>query len=313
MRRVGIPSLGLFLLSLACVIGVTGCGQGKDSLVSVDSEKEANRVLVALEEHGISGAEKVSTVRQRKTYFEILVPPDRLYEARRLLLQLDIPHESQQGFEGMLKSSGLIPTKTDERARLMHAMAGELSRTLEAIGRVVQARVHVVLPETDPLASASSFKDATAKPTAAVLIKYVSSLTGNPGMPTRAFAAGGEIQDPSDNYEEGHGAEFTDLPISSTDVKKMVAGSVEGLEEQNVTVVFAPVPRQFAAPTDMVPEDPTPSSADAAAAQTGGGLGFVKAEWVQYGLFGTTGILALLVIFLIMRLRQVSSAASDQI
>lgn len=50
----------------------------------------------------------------------------------------------------------------------MHAIAGELTRTLEVVDGVTQARVHVVLPEVDLLPSTQPAAGATA----AVLIKH---------------------------------------------------------------------------------------------------------------------------------------------
>ena len=88
----------------------------------------------------------------------------------QILVKLDLPREERGGLQEMVGSAGLIPTRADERARLMYALSGELEKTIETYDRVVLARVHVVIPDTDMSLSADPAKGA--KPSATVVIKY---------------------------------------------------------------------------------------------------------------------------------------------
>jgi type III secretion protein J len=59
-----------------------------------------------------------------------------------------------------------VPTPVEERARWLHALSGELARSVEALDGVVEARVHLGLPSDDPL-----HPGLRAAPRAAILVK----------------------------------------------------------------------------------------------------------------------------------------------
>jgi len=52
----------------------------------------------------------------------------------------------------VFKKTGMISSPSEERIRFMDALAQDLARTISMIDGVVDARVHVVLPENDPFA-----------------------------------------------------------------------------------------------------------------------------------------------------------------
>ena len=52
----------------------------------------------------------------------------------------------------MFKKTGMISSPSEERIRFMDALAQDLAKTISMIDGVVDARVHVVLPENDPFA-----------------------------------------------------------------------------------------------------------------------------------------------------------------
>jgi type III secretion protein J len=85
-------------------------------------------------------------------------------------------------------------------------LAGEIARTLETVEGVVSARVHLVLPEPDPLAVDGK---ARVLAQAAVLLKVRAGRLA---------------------------------PIGERDVQKLVAGSVPGLDMSAVAVVVTPAP-----------------------------------------------------------------------
>ena len=163
-------------------------------------ESAANEVMSTLERAGIPASKH----RDDEGDYSVSVARGEVVGAMELLRSLGLPRGKRSGFGEIYKQGSLIPTPTEERARYLEALAGELARTLESFDGVILARVHLVLPEPDPLA-------ADGKPRvpaqAAVLLKL---------QPGRSAA------------------------IAEADVQKLVAGSVPGLLSAGVSVVFTP-------------------------------------------------------------------------
>ncbi|MGA2498834.1 MAG: hypothetical protein ABSH20_13915 [Tepidisphaeraceae bacterium] len=222
----GVGRLGLPIALLVCLLA-GGCDKSSE-LVLVNTEKEANHILVELVDHGIASAAKESRTEQRRTLWAINVSKSDLDKARRILTDLDLPRDDLGGFDAMLSQSGLIPTRSDERAKLMHAMSAELERTFEVCDRIVRARVHLVLPDTDVLE-----RDSTTKPTpsAMVFIKY-SSARSKSGEGFRSAAT---------TRPDTRPVADDDPPITREVVREMVARSVQGLKPEDVVVAYQQV------------------------------------------------------------------------
>lgn len=207
---------------------IAGCGESPETIARLTSEKQANRILVELESAGLDPTRSTTTDRKGNTY-EIRVPKDRAPDARRRLVDLDLPREEQSGFEGMLARTGLIPTKSDEQAELIYAVSQELSQTLEAVDRVVRARVHVVWPEDQ----IGMTHEAPPAARASVLIKYLDAADA----PHATYDGAGTLVSPQ------AAASSASLPIGPRDVAKLVIGSVPRLSEQDVSVTYSPTAR----------------------------------------------------------------------
>jgi type III secretion protein J len=282
---------------------VGGCDSrtAPQELARVDSEKEANRILVELEARGIKEAAKVEKAEQRKTAWSITVPQTELSAARNVLVQCDLPRETHGGFSAMAESSSLIPTKSEERAKLINALSGELERTFETYDRVVSARVHIVLPEKDPL----SRSDATTKPTASamVLIKYTPLPTVDAGNDKTAVAS---AADPP--LGVGSKPNYADAPVGMEEVQQMVARSIEGLTPQNVfvtytrsaprTILASAVPAAAASPTTM------PSSV------VGATVADKKLMMQLFGAVAVFGLVAILLTVMLVREKRKGRAAA---
>jgi type III secretion protein J len=173
-------------------------------------ERAANDAARALERSGI-GAEKVAQENgvgggaSGGPRFDVRVARADGARALDLLRALGLPREARHGFAETYGQPSLIPTASEERARYVDALAGEIERTLESVDGVVSARVHLVLEETDPLA-----------------------VDAKPRSPARAavlLAA-----------RPGH------TPIAREDIQRLVAGSVAGLDAAAVAVVVTSAP-----------------------------------------------------------------------
>jgi type III secretion system YscJ/HrcJ family lipoprotein len=304
----GGSAIGIVGLALACVLllAAGGCDKAAEELTKVDSEKEANRILVELEARGIKQAQKVEKAEQRKTAWSITVPAADLSAARTILVQCDLPRESHSGFSQMAESTSLIPTKSEERAKLIAALSGELERTFETYDRVTSARVHIVLPEKDPLA-----REATTRPSgsAMVLIKYTPLATeeaadgGSGGADrTAAVASIGSTGSAGAKKQPS----YADAPVGMEEVQQMVARSVEGLTPQNVFVTFTKsAPRAPMAVASAVaavtPGNGDNGTAAGTTASAGSGPADKKLMIQLFGAVAAFGLIAILLTVMLVR------------
>jgi flagellar M-ring protein FliF len=98
----------------------------------------------------------------------ILVPADRVHDARLKLASLGLPKGSVSGFE-MMESNRFGMTQFQERLTFQRGLEGELTRSIQSISSVANARVHLALPNQNGF-----FRDQQ-KPSASVLLSL------NPG------------------------------------------------------------------------------------------------------------------------------------
>ncbi len=77
----------------------------------------------------------------------IRVPAQRVHDVRLALMSSGTPIAGGVGFE-IFDRQGLGATEQSQRVSFQRALQGELARTVGALDGVVQARVHLVLPES---------------------------------------------------------------------------------------------------------------------------------------------------------------------
>ncbi|MBI5494587.1 MAG: flagellar M-ring protein FliF [Deltaproteobacteria bacterium] len=76
----------------------------------------------------------------------ILVPSDRVHDARLLLATQGIPRAGHVGFE-LFDKGDMGVSQFTQKVNLRRALEGELSRTVGSLSPVTRARVHLTLPE----------------------------------------------------------------------------------------------------------------------------------------------------------------------
>jgi type III secretion protein J len=189
---------------LALLVSVAFLGCTTGILHGLD-EQSANEALATLERAGI-GAEKASEEGGQVAAFALRVSRGDAARALDVLRVHGLPRERRHGFAEVYGRPSLIPTASEERARYLEATAGEIERTLETAEGIVSARVHLVLEELDPLSLESKPRTGAR---AAVLIKAAEGRT----------------------------------PLTEIDVKRLVAGSVPGLDPEAVAVVVTAAPQ----------------------------------------------------------------------
>jgi flagellar M-ring protein FliF len=82
----------------------------------------------------------------------LLVPADRIDEARLLLARDGLPSGGSVGYEIFDRGDGLLASTFTETINQTRALEGELARTIRTIRGVRAARVHIVLPHREPFA-----------------------------------------------------------------------------------------------------------------------------------------------------------------
>ena len=137
--------LGMFIAA-ACLL-FSGC-EKETTLHSGLEERQANLVMAALLDEGI-GCHK--TPGEEGTW-NVMVQESKFAAAVNLLERKGLPRRAHQGIGEVFKKTGMISSPSEERIRFMDALAQDLSRTISGIDGVIDARVHVVLPENDPFA-----------------------------------------------------------------------------------------------------------------------------------------------------------------
>jgi type III secretion protein J len=151
----------------AAVVFAAGC----DARLAGDlTEAQANEVVVALHARGIAADKEPAAGPAARDggRFEVEVSRGELGRGLAILAAEGLPRQEERGIAESFEEGGLVPTATEERARLLAAIGGELSRTLERIDGVVDARVHVALADEDGL----RLDDAPAVPRASVLVRH---------------------------------------------------------------------------------------------------------------------------------------------
>jgi type III secretion protein J len=183
----------LLLVALVFNLVLLGC---KTDVYTKQTEGDANQMVSALLDNGVDAEKR--TPDGGKTW-SVQVERESVARSLSVLQAAGLPQGRRSSLGDLFKKEGLISTPTEERVRFIHGITQELSATVEQIDGVVVARVHIVLPNNDPLASA-------VKPSSAsVFVKY------RPEANVSALAPA---------------------------IKNLVARSVEGLNYDNVSITM---------------------------------------------------------------------------
>ena len=137
------------LLSLiaASALLLAGCTK-EATLHSGLEERQANLVMAALLDAGIPCRKAPG----EEGTWNVLCAEPKFAAAVNLLEREGLPQRAHQGIGEVFKKTGMISSPSEERIRFMDALAQDLAKTISMIDGVIDARVHVVLPENDPFA-----------------------------------------------------------------------------------------------------------------------------------------------------------------
>lgn len=131
----------------ALALLLAGCDK-EATLFSGLAESQANAALAALLESGIAATKAPGD----EGTWNVVINQGDFAEAATLCERRGLPRRTFNGVGVVFKKTGMVSSPSEERIRFMDAIAQDLSQTISMIDGVVDARVHVVLPENDPFA-----------------------------------------------------------------------------------------------------------------------------------------------------------------
>ena len=196
------PGLRCVLPGAALLLGLlVACSE---TVLQGSDESEANRAAAALERHGVP-ADLVAGRSGRSSTYELRVDAADAPRARSLLTAYGMPRAARAGAAVLGSGSTLVSSPIEERARIAAAVARDVEQSLEAVDGVVEARVHL----TFPLAEDQMFgvEEEARAPRASALLRHLGDVP----------------------------------PIAVEDVRRLVAGAVDGMAAEGVEVVFRAV------------------------------------------------------------------------
>lgn len=105
----------------------------------------------------------------------IMIPEDQVYEVRLKLAQQGLPKGGSVGFE-LLDQEKFGISQFNEQVNFQRALEGELARTIETLGPVQSARIHLAIPKP------SLFVREQKAPTASVTLTLQNGRTLDEGQ-----------------------------------------------------------------------------------------------------------------------------------
>ena len=194
-----------YFFLLFAVLFIMGCGANR-TIVHGLEEREANDILVFLDNKGIS-AKKVQVQEAagaggKLVLWNIEVDEDQATQAMALLNAAGLPRRPTHSLLSIFAKGGLVPSELEEKIRYQSGLGEQIGSIIRKIDGVLEADVQLSFPEKDPLNPLAT----KGKETASVYIKHT-----------------GVLDDPNSQL----------IPK----IKRLVAGSVQGLDYENVTVI----------------------------------------------------------------------------
>lgn len=189
------------LMLFAPLLLLSACSD--QNLYSNLSETQANDMVAVLLDAGINANKSAA----EKEQWQVSVSQNQFARAVEVLKSNGFPRKDYDTLGSIFKKEGFASSPLEERARLNYGMSQELSHSIRDIDGVIEARVHLTMPEPDPLSK--EVKPASAS----VFVKY------RPGF---------------------------DLQSETGAIKSLVTNAVEGLTYDRVSVIMTPsrtVPR----------------------------------------------------------------------
>lgn len=204
------------LALVLALVFLSGCKE--ESLYTGLTEQEANEMVALMQRAGIPA----SKVAGKDSAFAVTTEADQFADAVQLLQANGLPRPSFDSLGKVFQDQGFVTSNVAQRARYIHALSQEISHTISSIDGVILARVHLAVPERDPLS------DVKVESSASVFVKHRADV---------------------------------DLSSHVSQIKALVINGLENLPYENVTVaLFEAMPQStfHTLPKLVTPSVPVP-------------------------------------------------------
>ena len=197
---------------LPFILLLSGCENSRVIVNNVD-EREANGIIVFLASKGINvqkiaAPTAVGVAAQNNTpKYSLSVSEKDMNEAMAILNQNGLPRKQGTNLLELFAKQGLMTTDKEESIRYQAGLEQQIANTIRKIDGVIDAEVQLAFPESSGAATTGATPQAPLqRVTAAVYVKHQ-----------------GIVDDPNSHL------------VSK--IKRLVAGSVNGLDINDVTVI----------------------------------------------------------------------------
>ena len=207
IRQVFFKKVSLLSFILPLLLILAGCDVGK-IIVNDVPEREANEIVVFLANKGIS-SEKIPAAGGGaagggvSNLWSISVEEANATDAMSILNQNGLPRVRGTTLLQLFAKEGLMSSATEETVRYQAGLAEQIANMIRMIDGVIDAQVQLSIPAEEALPTEEKKEK---KVTASIFVKHQ-----------------GILDNPNSHL--------------ITKIKRLVAGSVVGLDINNVTVV----------------------------------------------------------------------------
>lgn len=217
----------------ATVLVLAGCS--RQEVYGQLNERQVNEMVAVLRKAGLEASKQ----KREGNQFALMTSASDFSRAVEVLNASGYPRSGHDSLGQVFKKEGFVSSATEERSRLIHAMQQEMANSLSLIDGVIEARVHLNIPERDPLSS------DVQPSSASVLIKHKKGvdMSGHvasikalvvdafPGLRGTADGKGGEVTValfPSEDWSAKVAAPEPAGPLRGLDVPIAMAASLGG-------------------------------------------------------------------------------------
>ena len=158
VRLVAMAGVGIGLIAFFIFLAVRLNTAQMSLLFSELDTKDSGKIVAQLEATGVP-------FQLRAGGTQILVPSDQVLRLRVTMAESGLPNGGSVGYEIFDKSEGLGTTNFVQNINLVRALEGELARTIRAISKIDEARVHLVMPKRE------LFSRHKQEPSASVVVR----------------------------------------------------------------------------------------------------------------------------------------------
>jgi type III secretion protein J len=200
----------IFSLLLCCLslLFLAGCDNNQVVIHSV-GEREANEIVVFLKSKGINSTKTAATVStpgggdNTATLWDIVVTSSDAVDAMAILNQNGLPRQQETSLLSLFAKQGLMSSEKEETIRYQAGLENDIANIIRTIDGVIDAQVKLSIP---PAETGIPGQKVQQRVTAAVYVKHQ-----------------GILDDPNSHLV--------------AKIKRLVSGSVNGLDLNDVTVI----------------------------------------------------------------------------